>query len=142
MSHRNVEAQKKFVDAINSGKLDQLHDLVDPGVVDHDPAPDQEPGPNGYIQFFSELRTAFPGLKIEIKHTVADDHSVAVAYKMTGIHKGTFLGVPATGHTIVVRGVQIARFYGGRMIERWGTLDELGILEQLGAAPSRNRVMA
>jgi steroid delta-isomerase-like uncharacterized protein len=142
MSHRNIEAQKRFVDAINSGKLDALRELVDPGAVDHDPAPGQEPGPNGYIQFFSELRTAFPDLKIDIKHMVADDHTVAIAYKMTGMHRGIFLDVPPTGHTIIVRGVQIARFYGGRMVERWGSLDELGILEQLGAAPCRNRVMA
>ncbi len=142
MSQRNIEAQKRFVDAVNSGKLGVLHELVDPDVVDHDPAPDQGPGPEGYIQFFSELRAAFPDLKIEIKHIVADDHNVAIAYKMTGMHKGTFLDIHATGHTIIVRGVQIARFYGGRMVERWGCLDELGILEQLGVAPGRNRAMA
>ena len=116
--------------------------MIDPGVVDHDPAPDQGPGPDGYIQFFGNLRTAFPDLKIEIKHTVADEQNVAIAYKMTGIQRGQFQDVPPTCHTIIVRGVQIARFYGGRMVERWGALDELGILEQLGVAPGRNRVMA
>jgi predicted ester cyclase len=88
------------------------------------------------------LRTAFPELKFEVKHLVADDHNVAMAYKMTGIHKGRFLGVEPTGHTVIVRGVQIARFYGGQMVERWGALDELGILELLGAMPGRNRMVA
>jgi len=54
---------------------------------------------------------AFGHLKIEVKHTVADDQCVAIAYKMTGIHKGTFLDVSPTGHTVIVRGVQLARFY-------------------------------
>ena len=142
MSHRNIEAQRRFVEVANSGKLEVLKELVDPGVVDHDPAPNQGPGPEGYIQFFRDLRTAFPDLKIEIKHLVADDHCVAIAYKMTGTNKGRFLEIGPTGHTIIVRGVQIARFYGGRMVERWGALDELGILEQLGAAPGRNRFMS
>ena len=142
VSQRNCEAQRRFVDAVNSGKLEVLRELVDPAVKDHDPAENQEPGAEGYIKFFTELRKSFAELKVEIKHMVADEHSVAIAYKMTGIHRGRFLDVPPTGHTIIVRGVQIARFYGGRMVERWGTLDELGILEQLGAVEGRNRVMA
>jgi predicted ester cyclase len=142
MSSRNIDVQKRIVDAVNSGKLEALRELIDPKVVDHDPAPGQGPGPEGYIEFFRDLRAGFADLKIEIKHTVADDHCVAIAYKMTGMHKGTFLECPATGHTIIVRGVQIARFYGGMMVERWGSLDELGILEQLGVAPGRNRMMA
>lgn len=142
MSQRNIDAQKKFIDAVNSGKLETLRELIDPTVVDHDPAENQQAGPDGYIQFFTDLRNSFSHMKIEIKHMVADEHSVAIAYKMTGVHSGKFLHVPATGHTIIVRGVQIARFYGGRMVERWGALDELGILEQLGVVEHRNRVMA
>jgi steroid delta-isomerase-like uncharacterized protein len=142
MSHRNIEAQRKIVDAVNSGKLETLRELIDPTVVDHDPAENQEPGPDGYIRFFGELKNSFSHLKIEIKHLMADEHCVAIAYKMTGVHTGKFLHVPASGHTIIVRGVQIARFYGGRMVERWGALDELGILEQLGAVEHRNRMMA
>jgi steroid delta-isomerase-like uncharacterized protein len=142
MSQRNIDAQKRLVDAVNSGKLEVLNELIDQTVVDHDPAENQGPGPEGYIQFFGDLRNSFSHLKIEIKHMMADEHSVAIAYKMTGVHTGKFLHVPATGHTIIVRGVQIARFYGGQMVERWGALDELGILEQLGAVEHRNRMMA
>jgi predicted ester cyclase len=32
--------------------------------------------------------------------------------------------------------VQIARFEDGRIAERWGSSDELGILKQLGANPT------
>ena len=142
MSQRSIDAQRRIVDAVNSGKLDVLRELIAPGVVDHDPAENQGPGPEGYIQFFTDLRHSFPDLKVEVKHLVADDHNVAIAYKMCGMHKGPFMDVPATGHTIMVRGVQIARFYGGQMVERWGALDELGILEQLGVMAGRNRVMA
>jgi steroid delta-isomerase-like uncharacterized protein len=141
-SQRNIEAQKRIVDAVNTGSLEVLYELIDEGVVDHDPGPDQGPGPKGYVECFTDLRRAFPDLKIEIKHIVADDYCVAIAYKMTGMHRGMFMEIPATGHTIIVRGVQLARFSGGQMVERWGSLDELGILEQLGVAPGRNRAMA
>jgi predicted ester cyclase len=42
------------------------------------------------------------------------------------------MGVAPTGKTIVLRGVNIFRIDGGRIVERWGRLDELGLLRQLG----------
>jgi hypothetical protein len=33
--------------------------------------------------------------------------------------------------------VQIARFEEGKMVERWGGSDQLGILEQIGAWPAK-----
>jgi hypothetical protein len=34
-----------------------------------------------------------------------------------------------------VRGLQIGRFENGQIVERWGSTDQLGILQQIGAAP-------
>jgi len=31
-----------------------------------------------------------------------------------------------------VRGVQVARFENAKMVERWGSSDEAGIMKQLG----------
>ncbi len=63
---------------------------------------------------------------------VADDENVAIAYTVTGTHEGDFHGLAPTGKKIKARGVQIARFDDGRIAERWGSSDELGILKQLG----------
>ncbi len=131
----NIKTQQAFGEAVNSGNLNAIRDLVAPDAVDHDPAPDQGVGPEGFIQFFTMLRTAFPDLKIAVDHMVADDDNVAFAYTVTGTHSGDFLGVPATGKTISARGMQITRFENGKQVERWGSSDQLGILQQIGAAP-------
>lgn len=128
----NIEAQKKFGEAINSGDLNKLTGLVASDVVDHDPAPNQEAGPQGYIQFFSMMRLAFPDLKIAVEQMVADDENVAFAYTVTGTHDGEFQGIAATRKSIKARGMQISRFEDGIMVERWGSSDELGILKQIG----------
>lgn len=128
----NIEAQKKFGEAINSGDLHKLNALVTPDSVDNDPAPGQGNGPEGYIQFFSTMRSAFPDLKIEVEHMVADEENVAFAYTVSGTHSGKFQGVAPTGKSIKVRGMQISRFEDGKMVERWGSSDELGILKQIG----------
>lgn len=65
---------------------------------------------------------------------VADEDNVAIAYTMTGTQEGSFQGIPATGKKIKARGMQIAKFDSdARIKERWGSSDQLGILQQIGA---------
>ncbi len=131
----NIKLQQQFGEAVNGGNLNALRDIVAPDAVDHDPAPDQGVGPEGFIKLFTMMRSAFPDLKIAVEHMVADDDNVAFAYTITGTHSSDFMGVPATGRQIKARGMQITRFEGGKQVERWGSSDELGILQQIGAAP-------
>jgi predicted ester cyclase len=72
-------------------------------------------------------------LAISGDQLVTDEDKIAVAYTMTGTHQGEFMGVAPTGRKIRARGVQIARFQDGKMVERWGSSDQLGILQQIGA---------
>lgn len=131
----NIAANKAFGAAINSGELHEFRNLMTSDVKDHDPAPDQGPGPEGFIEFFTTFRKAFPDLEVAVDHMVADEDNIAMAYTITGTHKGDFQGIPPTGKKIKARGVQIARFEDGKIAERWGSSDELGILKQLGADP-------
>ncbi len=133
----NIAAQERFAEGVNSGNFDVFDEVVDPNVVDHDPAPDQGPGPEGYKQFFGTMRAAFPDFEVTPEHMTATDKDVALAYTVTGTHEGEFLGVAPTGRRITARGVQIARFRDGKMVERWGSSDELSILQQLGATPQQ-----
>ena len=104
-------------------------------LVPHELPLDQAPGREGFKVFFTELTTAFPDAKIEPAQMVADDDHVAIAYTLTGTHQGDFNGIAPTGRAIEVRGVQIGRFENGQIVERWGSSDELGIIQQLGVDP-------
>ena len=130
----NIATAEKMGEAINKGQLEKFREIFAPDVVDHDPAPDQAKGPEGFIGFFTQFRHAFPDLKIAVEHMVADDDNVAIAYTATGTHQGPFQGIPATGKKIKIRGMQIAKFNADAKIkERWGSSDEMGIMQQIGA---------
>jgi steroid delta-isomerase-like uncharacterized protein len=131
----NIAAQERLAENINAGDIDAAVQSFALEAVDHDPAPGQPAGREGFKAFFTELTTAFPDAKIEPAHLVADDDNVAVAYTLTGTHQGEFQGIASTGKAIEVRGLQIGRFENGQIVERWGSSDELGILQQLGAEP-------
>jgi len=132
---QNMATQEKLGASAVGGDFDAFDDVFAEDVVDHDPAPDQGSGPDGFKSFFKALRSAFPDMNIEAEHVVQDEDNVAIAYTLTGTHDGEFQGVAATGKQIKVRGMQIGRFEDGKIVERWGATDELSIMRQIGAVP-------
>ena len=134
----NTATQDKAAALLNSGDVDGFVDtLFAVDAVDHDPAPGQGPGREGYRSFFRTLTTAFPDAHLQPVANVADEDTIAFAYTLTGTHRGEFQGIAPTGNRIEVRGLQLGRFVDGQIVERWGSSDELGILQQLGAAPGK-----
>ena len=131
----NIAAQENLAQNISAGNVDQAVESFAEHCVDHDPAPDQGPGREGFRTFFTALVTAFPDAHIEPAHLVADDENVGIAYTLSGTHQGEFRGIAPTGKRVEVRGVQIGRFENGQIVERGGSTDELGLLAQLGATP-------
>lgn len=133
---QNIAAQEQAAEKLNAGDIDGAVDaLFALDALDHDPAPGQGPGREGFRSFFKALGTAFPDAHIEPATMVADDDHVVIAYTLTGTHQGDFHGIPATGKKIKARGLQIGRFENGQIVERWGSTDELGIMGQIGASP-------
>ncbi|HEV8054906.1 MAG TPA: ester cyclase [Nocardioidaceae bacterium] len=131
---QNIAAQERFgADVINAGSIDVIDDVVAPDFVDNDPAPDQGPGVDGFKQFWTTMHSAFPDFRVEVDAMVADEDSVAIAYRATGTHQGDFVGFAATGSPIDIRGVQVTRFRDAMMVERWGSSDQLTLLQQIGA---------
>jgi steroid delta-isomerase-like uncharacterized protein len=131
----NVAAQQHLAESINNGDVDAGVETFAEDSVDRDPAPGQGPGREGFRDFWNTITAAFPDAHIEPRHEVVDDDHVVVAYTLTGTHDGEFEGIAPTGKKISINGIQIGRFEDGKIVERWGSSDELGIMKQLGAEP-------
>ncbi len=65
---------------------------------------------------------------------IGEDDLIVEQFTATGTQHGEIMGVPANGRTVTLRGIQIFRLREGRIVERWGRLDDLGLLSQLGLA--------
>lgn len=134
MTHEaNLAATHRWgAEVASAGNYDVLDEILAPGFVDHDPAPDQGPGIDGLKGFFRNMRSAFPDLKAEPVEIVATDDHVAMRYTLSGTHEGRFQGIEPTGKRFEVSALQLGRFENGRCVERWGSTDELGMMKQLG----------
>jgi predicted ester cyclase len=94
------------------------------------------PGPAGYRMFFSGMRTALPDMSVIPETIVQDEDTIALAYTLTGTHTGPLGKIPPTGKKVKIRGMQISKFKDGKMVERWGSSDELTLLKQIGVIPA------
>ena len=72
------------------------------------------------------LHAAFGDLRFEIHDEIAEGDRVVQRVTMTGRH---------TGREVAMRQVHIWRIADGRIVEHWGSRDDLGLLTQLGLLP-------
>jgi predicted ester cyclase len=75
---------------------------------------------------------AFPDIKHGIDYMIAEADRVSVRVTLTGTHKGEFMGIPPTGNKIKYTAMLEGRFSGGKVVEVWGTVDLLTLMQQLG----------
>jgi len=56
-------------------------------------------------------------------------------YTGRGTHKGDLMGIAPTGKQITITGMVISRHVGGKQVEAWVAMDQLGMLQQMGVVP-------
>ncbi len=124
-----------FNRAVSTGNMSLLDEVIAANGVDRNPAPGQAPGLEGVKQVFDQFRAAFPDFTFTVEDMIAEGDKVASRISTRGTHKGDFQGIPATGKQVTQTGIDILRIAGGKVVERWGEFDNLGLLQQLGVVP-------
>jgi steroid delta-isomerase-like uncharacterized protein len=135
-SENNKAIIRKFIEeVINQNKVDRMTDLVVEDFVEADPFPGQGQGREGLKEVLAMMRAAFPDMHWVVDEMVAEEDKVATRFTWTGTHKGSFLGVPATGKSVKVKGVVIDQLEGGKMSHSRILMDSMGMMQQLGVVP-------
>jgi Predicted ester cyclase len=132
----NSAVVERFVEeVINQGRFEVADEIVALDFVELDPLPGQRQGREGLKEVIAMMRAGFPDIHWVTEETVEQGEKVVSRFTWTGTHKGTFLGIPATGKSVSVKGVVIDRVVGGRMTDSRILMDTLGMLQQLGVVP-------
>ena len=136
MSSANKSVIRAFTeDVLNQGRWERVNELVKEDFIELDPLPGQQQGREGLKDVLVGMRTAFPDMHWTIAEQVAEDDKVVTRFTWTGTHRDTFLGVPATGKPVEVKGVVIDRLEAGKMADSRILMDTLALLQQLGVIP-------
>jgi steroid delta-isomerase-like uncharacterized protein len=93
------------------------------------------PGVEGLKQLFTTVWTAFPDEQAVVEDLIAEGDKVVSRFTFRGTHQGEFMGIPPTGKVVTVTGIYISRCAGGKVVEDWRQVDDLGWMQQLGVIP-------
>ena len=75
---------------------------------------------------------AFPDGWHEIQDQMANGDTVITRLVGRGMHRGDFVGIPATGRDVTMEGISIHRVVDGKIVEHWGYSDDVGFWHQCG----------
>jgi steroid delta-isomerase-like uncharacterized protein len=130
---QNKSIVSEFIEALfTKGDLEAVDRYLAPDFVDHDPPLGGSADREGIRRAGAMMRTAFPDWHSDQHLVVGEGDIVVEHFTASGTHRGEVMGVPPTGDTVALKGINIFRVDDGRIVERWGRLDDLGFLAQLG----------
>ena len=129
----SIDIITRFEHAFRASDQATIDELCDPGLVDHNPAPDHSPTLAGFKQKVAGFNSIFPDLEEDLQDIIASGDTVATRWVVTGSLQQEFMGIPAAGQRIRVEGTNFYRLEDGRVTDIWAQSDALGMLQQLGA---------
>lgn len=139
---QGVEEQNKalfhrwFKQAWNSGHYEVAHEVISPKMKVHGAGGQPvEMGPDGLIGLISTWRNAFPDGQMVSSGVIAEGDLVAALLTWRGTQKGEFYGVPASERAVVCTSIGLDRIDAGIIVDGWGELDMVGMMQQMGAVP-------
>jgi steroid delta-isomerase-like uncharacterized protein len=135
-TENNKAIELRFTtEVLNEHNLDVLSELVAEDFIEQNPAPGQGAGREGLRQFLAQMIVAFPDMSWGTEEEVAEGDRVAGWGFWSGTHRGTFMGIPATGRTVSVEYWNMDYFRDGKIAEGRIIMDVMGLLQQLGMIP-------
>ena len=127
--------RRYYDEVLNARQVDVLDEIAVADYQENDPLPGQGDGRQGLKEratvFVDALASSFT-----LEDLIAEGDRVVVRWTNNGTHVGDFVGIPPTGRSFRIAGIDIHRLDNGRLAEHWHVVDQLTMLQQLGLIPS------
>ena len=131
MSEENKEIVRKFLRTMDAQDWDAFRGMMAPEHKFNSPL-GPTIGRDEHVGVDRDFFNSFDATH-HILDMVAEGDKVATRGKTAMVHKGEFLGVPATGKQIELDWLDIMRIEGGKNAEEWLSMDLMGLMRQLDA---------
>lgn len=129
-----VIVRKFYEEVWNERKTDAVDSWLSPShaFVDQN-ATDAMTGPEAYKAIVKRFFDAFSNLKFEVVDLICEKDKVAASWVISGVHTGTYRGVPATNKKLSVEGISIHQIADGKIMDTYSAWDALGLMRKIGA---------
>ena len=134
---QNKNTVTAFIDALfTRGDLGAVDEYLAEDFVNHDPPLGVTADREGMRAAGAMFRAGFPDWHSDMDILIGEGDLVVEHFTAGGTQRGEVFGVAASDRVVSLPGINIWRVRDGRIVERWGRLDELGLLRQLGLVSS------
>jgi len=117
------------------GDLQAVDEVVADDFVSHDPPPGMPDTREGFRGVAEMVVGAFSDRKMEFDDFLeTTDGRVVESWAMQGTHTGEAFGLPPSNQLVRVRGVELWRCAGGKVVEHWGAVDMSDLFEKAQTA--------
>ena len=134
-TEENKAVVRRMYEEWSKRNLAGIWELYAPDYVLHGAPFGLSPDLAGLKQLYTAPLTAFPDAHLVVEDLIAEGDKVVHRATLRGTHQGDLLGIPPTGKVVTVTGIYISRFAGGKCVEEWRNVDDLGLMQQLGVIP-------
>lgn len=121
-------------EVIERGSEAAYRELLAPTFVNHTAPLGLPKGPEGIHRMIEDvLRPALAELRVEIHDQTEEAGKVTTRKTIRGTHRGTLLGVAATGRAVGIDVIEIVRIENGQYVEHWSVTSLPSVVASLGA---------
>jgi predicted ester cyclase len=105
-SQENIKTVRHAIEMFKAGNVNNIDEFMSSKYIHKEsqshknPHKSQLKRPEGYIDNFKKLHSAFPNLYYEEEEIIFQDNKVVFVVDVKGAHKGNFFPVPPIGNKI------------------------------------------
>src|SRR5688572_17749691 len=131
-AEKNKNVVRRFFKAFGAADVSALDQLLPADFVPHGMPPGYSNDGNGLKKMATDFKAASGSCQNEIEDLVAAEGDKVVArFTTRAVHTGELFGVPPSGRTITMTGMEMYRVSGDMIAELWG---EYNVSELFGQA--------
>jgi len=133
---KNKAVVRRFIEEVFvKGNVAAVDEFAAADFVPHSWA-SVKPGIENLKQAVTRVSSGLSDVRMTIEDMIAEGDRVAVRLTAHAVHKGKFMGMPATGKSYTISETHIFRVADGKIVEHWRDADLLGMMQQLSMSPA------
>lgn len=131
MSQNDEELIRRWFNEVwNERRPDVIYNLFAQDSIGHMEGAEVV-GPDQFREYYSELTTIFPDLRITVEEIISQGQTVAVRWTVNATHQGRGLGLEPTNRKVSFRGMTWMHLRDGKIVDGWDSWNQEALMQQL-----------
>ena len=131
-AEQNKQIILRFIDELfNKQRVELIDEFLASDYALYHPGSPDPLGRDAFPEFLAGFPAGFADFHIAVESIIAEGDELAARFVLTGTHRGVFMGVEATGKTVVLPGEAFYKMRDGKIVEDRPLIDWATMLEQM-----------